>query len=382
MALPMGHDFSTILPSELLQQCFSGFNFRELLPILGVCSRWRALALNHPTYWANIRLTRDYPGAVCLFLLRVSRTRARPFRVAVSLWPPSAAFVADVLPVIARNLARITLLSLAVNISHGPEVLASISAPAPLLQALTLHFYNPSSECAILLRDDMFAGTAPLLRQLVIWDVSLPRDPIPVLSSIHTLEVGDGALAVGTCLQDLFVHFPYVRRVDFCARHTTFDVAYWDAKKWETLEHVTPTAAMFDDPILPLSLVKHMVFYIPISPQLRIMLEPLNGALQLDLESSPGPEILFHIRERASPWRARTFVDDLRAWIDVNARPAGAPHELPFTRIVNLSIPECFWQLACGIFPTMPSVKELSLLLDEPDPLSPSSLIPAPRCLP
>ncbi|KZV80292.1 hypothetical protein EXIGLDRAFT_733276 [Exidia glandulosa HHB12029] len=140
---------------------------------------------------------------------------------------------------------------------------------------------------------------------------------------------------------------------------------------------------MLTDSTLPLYVVKQMVGYFITPAEYSAMLGHLTGPLDLAFEASPDMEhVVMHLRERTAPYRERTLCEAVCSWYEQRIAVAGPPHELPFVRLVTLTIPACFWQLAFGIFPSMPSVKQLSLVLDEPDPLTCPSFIPAPRRLP
>ncbi|KZV80291.1 hypothetical protein EXIGLDRAFT_845679 [Exidia glandulosa HHB12029] len=387
-----GHDLSTVLPPEILRHFLQGFSFYGLLPILQVSSHWRAMALDHPNYWAHIRLHNDSSGAIQLFLIRILRTYCRPFKVYVSLSRSSPAFGTEVLPTIASNMERILSLYLAVNVSNSSDLFDlfnSLCHPAPLITALRLNLYTSSSphwqsspEYPSSLPVGLFAGVAPLLRSLSLTDVTVPSDLVPALTGVYTLTVGHGALIADGNFQDFLPQFPNLRRLHFVCPAESFDPVYRDNTRWATLEYVHASPSMLADPTLPLHVVKQILGYGVTPEEYSALLEHLRGPLDLAFEAVPEMHyVLMHMRERTSPFHERTICEGIRQWSDEYIASNGHPRPLPFTRIVTLTIPECLWQLACGIFPSMPSVKQLSLVLDEPDPLSPS-FIPAPRCLP
>ncbi|KAI0056699.1 hypothetical protein BV25DRAFT_1831896 [Artomyces pyxidatus] len=79
------------LPNELLRSIFllTGRDLPSTLALTGVCSRWRAVALDAPRLWTTIRWDACAPAQRARVALQLSRAGCMPLRIRLS-FPPRA----------------------------------------------------------------------------------------------------------------------------------------------------------------------------------------------------------------------------------------------------------------------------------------------------
>ncbi|EJD47212.1 hypothetical protein AURDEDRAFT_113491, partial [Auricularia subglabra TFB-10046 SS5] len=150
-----------------------------LLAAMPVNRYWRQCAINHRLYWYDLELTEHCPDSVLqsvpLFLLRLSRTHARPVRVRVEHDEPGAAVIAEV----SQHLSHITFLYLHILQNYASQAVEALRTQgAPVLTAfyLAVSSQAPDSD-PITVPSDIFASTAPVLEHVDLTDIELTRIP-------------------------------------------------------------------------------------------------------------------------------------------------------------------------------------------------------------
>lgn len=178
---------SSVFPEFLLADVLDYLDLHNLLLAAMPTNRyWRKSALNHRRYWSRIELLDHYhhpsnslsPSmkSVALFILRLSRTDARPITVCVNHADLGAVLVDE----LARNLAHITELHIDTSPKWARQVVEVFRAyPAPLLTDFSLASWSrtPDDTDPVTMPADMFAATAPSMDRVNITKIELAHRP-------------------------------------------------------------------------------------------------------------------------------------------------------------------------------------------------------------
>ncbi|EJD50825.1 hypothetical protein AURDEDRAFT_182186 [Auricularia subglabra TFB-10046 SS5] len=189
------------LPDDILHSFFNYLSFYDLLRLLAVNTRCRAVGMEHPYYWKSLYLdAKSLPesaleGAKDLFLRRLTHSGDRHVLVSLKMLDPL-----DLLDEVITHMSHISWLHLTgIDPSIAQYVLFQLDqSAAPVLHELTLRFDGKfkrglatRSPC---LGTRLFRSSAPSLRRLELCNVSLPAE-IPTalcaLTSFTNVTRGD-----------------------------------------------------------------------------------------------------------------------------------------------------------------------------------------------
>ncbi|EJD49369.1 hypothetical protein AURDEDRAFT_161464 [Auricularia subglabra TFB-10046 SS5] len=387
-----------------------------LLAVMPVNRYWRGQTIEHPTYWRSIRLVGsegyiEYHGlqtylnnsqkhheSVDLFLLRLSRTYARPISISLLYVDPL------IFGLLLPHMGHIRSLALHPFISHQDAVLRALrSRPAPLLESMELGFRYPHSEMemgsATLLPCDMFSCHAPALKNVRLTDISLPTSELPpCFSNIRSLAVWAMHRNTQYSLPNVFQHCKQLRSLEICGFVALDDPEFRRAETWSSLARLSlrdlsPPNAWDILRILPLAEVPLISIYsgrndvgvIALAATLGTRLSaafPLlissgdtdSNWCMLDLEPFGDTTPRRRIVESPLP-RTRPAIP----W----SSPISAFENADFTRrIVELTLWLTNWELLVGqrYLTAFPSLQRLGLLLYEDPQWSPLSVPPTLSC--
>ena len=177
------------IPTELLSIIFSylqsgvGTN-SDLIVASHVCKHWRAVAIGDPCLWSSFAA--HHPDGVEEFLMR-----SEPTLLSISQTRFATATTAKLLNTAAH---RIRSLHIAMpRPSAITVVLLSLTAPAPNLEELDIKNTSGANDgdepdnSAVRLQQPIFSGHVPLLRSLVLHDVSFVVRPSSALVHLDLL---------------------------------------------------------------------------------------------------------------------------------------------------------------------------------------------------
>ncbi|EJD49405.1 hypothetical protein AURDEDRAFT_161503 [Auricularia subglabra TFB-10046 SS5] len=211
----------------------------HLLSAMPVSTYWRAQTIDHRTYWRSIALREPGPRGIerqrhelstDLFLLRLSRTHARPIELSVYWDNPHV-----VLAAIAPHLSHIRRLSFYTNSEHWDAVFSVLRATAaPLMESLTLACVFGQSASVALPRD-IFSEHAPALREVALSNIQLTSaDALPPFFDNIALLRFEGT-ARQFSLPNLFPHCPRLKQLDLFGNITPGDPALLLPETWSAL---------------------------------------------------------------------------------------------------------------------------------------------------
>ncbi|EJD38568.1 hypothetical protein AURDEDRAFT_187682 [Auricularia subglabra TFB-10046 SS5] len=329
---PGRSDCTESVPTELLLSVLRDFSFEELVPLLTVSKRWRTVALDSYPYWSFIQLKTLKPGAVSLFLTRISRTCERPVALSVNLKledPGSSALQAKVLSALRDHLNQVTWLLVYLLGSDAPALWHALDVPALQLRYLALRVdLLPASERLPVAPASLFAAEAPLLRSVTLVDIYLPRHPVPAFAKVTTFGTLYGAVRV---VPDLFHHFPALEIVDFpngaSFEHPAFHTGRSYRKVKDCIWRSGRGVHHFPLPIAPTRHVDLVTIYNPRPEEIGAVLEHLSAPLALRYTPGieyPDDEFELFVTEHDGPsTRCRVIVDETPFW-STSQRPDAA----------------------------------------------------------
>ncbi|KZV86688.1 hypothetical protein EXIGLDRAFT_724515 [Exidia glandulosa HHB12029] len=361
-----GRDTTAMLPPELVLRFFRGWTFEELQSALAVSTRWRAIALNHPSYWRSIRFRAQSDNAVRLSLLRIERTYGRSFSLTCFR---SHGSLAQLLAAVTKHLNHIVGLIMFVDDAQHDAVFDVLRQPAPKLESLHLEFRPIAPDLEVpIVPSDLFSQHAPVLRKVRLYGVRLV-EPLAVFALVS--EVFVHAHLQVDFVPCAFTHFPSVKRLRFSqctnlSQSQHAPLSFWTALDMITLSGGPPeilSSAICD---LPLCAV-HTVVLQPGLSHIDIVSSHLHGALDLsfvsDHQFNDVGTFVLDFRERSTR-RSRQFAEHWRH-LDLTI-PLSTPHGLIALniadRLVSLSISADILPGACVLLPPLPNVVEVAFL--------------------
>lgn len=362
---------------ELLAIVFAHLDLPELLPLRRVCSTWDAAARDTPAYWRDVSLELEEltQGLLEFFLLRLCGDARPGVRATFEALTIEPAIAQRVIPGIASVLHRLSLLRLGLLPEYAPPLLAALLyAPAPLLQTLDLCFDTEDGEHAQLIElpRDVFAGVAPRLTRLVLFDVLLPPNAPPVLAHVQYAELYLDLSAYGDAeyarvVERIFGHLPALRELQLSLGERAWDPAVFlgSAVRARAAQLHTLGVTGWE---------RDLVRWLPTAHVRRLSIVDTVGSLAFELSAEladappfgPGKPLGLAFVGRT----ARLVTDDgyelhlqdapldypswLRAWMGL---PGLAD------RIVSLGIPCEMWLNLCDCGVALPALDRLTLLL-------------------
>ncbi|EJD52348.1 hypothetical protein AURDEDRAFT_149144 [Auricularia subglabra TFB-10046 SS5] len=196
-------DRTARLPVELLWAVMDSMSLAEILNAAHVCRRWRAAAFEHNTFRTDIRLYQSTPLAVELFVAQLERSRTSPITFDIRIPTSGELWNRLVMPALFRCIARITHLTIWIDVSLATLPFTALLAPAPLLETFTLHLsralmhHNSRSNPrqywweigASTIPIDIFRQTAPRLHTFRGKGVRFPNEEVPAFSRVYNVEL-------------------------------------------------------------------------------------------------------------------------------------------------------------------------------------------------
>ncbi|EJD36905.1 hypothetical protein AURDEDRAFT_174072 [Auricularia subglabra TFB-10046 SS5] len=192
------------LPAEVVRLILDGIDTLRLSDVVSashVSHTWRVAARSHPLYARDISLRPRKPlshGAVLFFLDRLAALPGGNLELTIRVAhgmprnvceDPTAKhnFRTLVIPALKQSLPRLVTLTIVCDEDLIPDTIAALcTGAAPRLREFTFCAsgdYEPS-----VLPQDLFAGHAPLLRELQMDAFQFPAaHPVPALASVRIL---------------------------------------------------------------------------------------------------------------------------------------------------------------------------------------------------
>ncbi|KZV90335.1 hypothetical protein EXIGLDRAFT_720487 [Exidia glandulosa HHB12029] len=366
-----------MLTDDVVNRVLDLFAFEDLRPVLAVCKQWRHLALQHPSYWADISLRGTSPGAVELFKVLLARSGTRRIRLTIIIPEPWELFSDIILPAFATHLSHVGTLELKLPASHMTASLNALRRPAPIITRLLLHAFIDSADLSLnatmpppypILPVDVFCNNAPSLRHLTAANVTLPPVVVPALSAVTEFMTAFFEQVDEMPLPNVFLYFPQLHTLAIGGSAILYDPAYWDRRNWDNLcclllntFYECNQYILTCLPVDKLPLI-HAAYCENDQPDL--LIRHLDGPLSVtfaDRERDNPTLFLINMTAQRNGM-TRTFTE---LWPDWSDRP---PHNLfervdISQRIVSLTIPDTIWSRVANLHLSLPGVIELRLHL-------------------
>ncbi|KAH7101089.1 hypothetical protein BKA62DRAFT_619216, partial [Auriculariales sp. MPI-PUGE-AT-0066] len=200
---------AALLPPELLAGFLRNLEISDLLKASHTCASWRAIARGCPVFWRDIRLAASSPSATEFFLARLNQTDFAGILVKIDERNMTESEVMGhiVLPALAAQMFRVEEVAWYGLPSEGPSIYQILQQPARCLKSLIL---DCSQREVLTLPEDLFAGQAPLLREIELHSVMLPSSPVLVLENCTVVHLQRNHSPAHRVPVDL-LHFPQVQ---------------------------------------------------------------------------------------------------------------------------------------------------------------------------
>lgn len=376
-------DHTAALPDELLSRFFDEWLFDDLRSVMGVSSRWRLVAMDHPVYWRFVHLVSANPRAVAIFCQRLQYTHSRPLSLSIDVRIPSEDMLAAILPIVAARVSCLETLTVQIHHSHADAILCALRARAPLLRDFFFYAYPESTLTRLSLPIDIFHSHAPALRNVTLHNVHLPDCAVPAFDHVEFVSFGYGTpLCEPTMIPNLFDLFPNITGIAIRGA-PLFDALSRDVEAWRRLADFWfhgPCAALY--PVidrLPLASIRRVHMHFVEDWMSDLVLEHLSGPLELivgDLtRNTPGTFGLCLVA--SNDQRVRSFTERASGWDDAYRFSHTWLHDARvFSRMALISISNTIWQLfSRALQYPLPSLRELRLLIEPEDKSIPAACI-------
>ncbi|KZV94590.1 hypothetical protein EXIGLDRAFT_736616 [Exidia glandulosa HHB12029] len=389
-------DYDDRLPDELLTSILDYASLLEISYASAVSRRWRAVALDHPTYWQSICIDSLSPRASAFFNTRLERARSRPIEVFVRFMAtyfedknhelPDSLFQG-----IRRHIFHMKSLHLRMAFKYAEKMVEALSQPAPILESLGIDFYQPVGPSPFLRHEHvvlpagLFANHAPKLTSLELRNAITSSQASSCFARVDYLALSfrfDPSDSEDSVPPD-FAHFPSLKRLALAGH---IPLAYLEKAPWRSLDQLIIERFAAYSPhwtlwrTWPLVDISYIGTDFVNDEVITILGQHLQGRLDLHLGVQPGVCFFARFRSRLDGRRrmvrefTRTAVaarDSYKGW-DGKKPP---PHDLfsrPLIvdRIVHLTMPATLWIRLTGYFAVLPALEELVIPLHNAGELS------------
>ncbi|KZV96242.1 hypothetical protein EXIGLDRAFT_733603 [Exidia glandulosa HHB12029] len=161
--------------------------FPCLLRAAHVCRSWRSIALDHPTYWRDIRLHSASPSALDCFSARITSRQQGPLVLDIKLSGLSGSergqVLQNVFPAMRASIHRWRSVSIHLHQTLSFPLFSHLHEPAPCLEILALSIELLSSAVDTL--PCLFQGECPQHHTLKFYNLLLPSDLTPMLYHVE-----------------------------------------------------------------------------------------------------------------------------------------------------------------------------------------------------
>lgn len=171
------------LTVELITRSLDHLSLGQLVRISHVCSRWRALALDHPIYWKKIIVDSVSQPALDLALHRINSSGSRTIDFTIDYREQHDQVPKRIIPLLRIALPRTRELHVKVESLYRFEVEEALCWVAPQMEYFQLLYASgPDPELPLTLPfgkgKNLFSGSAEHLRSVVLHNIILPPQPI------------------------------------------------------------------------------------------------------------------------------------------------------------------------------------------------------------
>ena len=192
----IGQTIVARVPDEVLSIVFSRFTLGDVVPFMRVCTRWRAVVLEHHAYSSTLHLPADAPLTRLEFVLRqvthaAERVNGRYFNIDVNLVACSAHDATRLVRALSGCVSRTVTMKVVANVEAFPMAEEQLMRKAPLLTELEFGVARVGGRAVDV--DVAWRGPgrlqAPNLHSLTLIGLLIPPYPGTVLPSIRHLRV-------------------------------------------------------------------------------------------------------------------------------------------------------------------------------------------------
>ncbi|EJD45464.1 hypothetical protein AURDEDRAFT_124575 [Auricularia subglabra TFB-10046 SS5] len=182
------------LVDDVLIHIFSYLSFEDRVAVSHANAHLRSVVINVSSFWTSVDIRSG--SAASLHRLSTLLERSGSQVADVSLEAPCLTKTTfdDLLASVVVDLHRVRSLTLQLSVRHRSTLLSALITPAPVLESVTVSFYDSPSDdpwelIAGELPTTLFALCAPALRHAMFDAVSLPPEGVPALSHVRDLTL-------------------------------------------------------------------------------------------------------------------------------------------------------------------------------------------------
>ncbi|EJD36334.1 hypothetical protein AURDEDRAFT_174591 [Auricularia subglabra TFB-10046 SS5] len=370
-------DRTRTLPDKLWSDTFEFLKLEELCAASQVCSYWRCIAFDHPSFWGTISICSLSVSELGWASRRVIAGRTRPVHLTVTLTDTSTLVETTTLPMIGDVLHRARVLEVIIPSPYFQRLCDILLNSAPVLEWLRLDMsIGWDDQKDLCLPTDLLSGQPHALREVQLECVTLPSTPIPAFVRAESVILSGADGAWHYLSPALFSFFPEVRRLSVFgsglqvpetisadlhagfARLDILDVAYYDSENLKVFQYF-PTTASIPQIILSHSdreTVKAAISQLP------------EQLMMIFLRSRHSKDEIRIMYASQDVQHMRSFVE-LRDYFEsgeLNAANVMLADAAFARRIATLRISTSLWSLACPFFPPDNNyVEDLIVLVDD-----------------
>ncbi|EJD49323.1 hypothetical protein AURDEDRAFT_161420 [Auricularia subglabra TFB-10046 SS5] len=362
------------LPPELISRILDYLELHDLFAPLATSRTWRRVALDHPTYWRDVRFTSTSDNSINLFLSRLTHARQRKISVEVNAIRPCRRISDDVLPAIGARLSHIRALWTAVHHEQAFDLSAALCRPAQALETLQIFIVTPGRVPLAILPADMFSGDAPKLTFLGLRDVGLSDSAYQAFSSVTRTDFGFTRAKSFYVVPQLFAVFPRMRRLglhsgDLDVPEDLVFPAEMPAGVEAVVCMMNSRSLEFMTGVIPYHAIPSARVGDTADDTVDFLLRQLPGEVTMDVtDLRHVRRELFDITVTSTETKfARTFAQSARHYLMGVHPPIAFLRDFDFAeRLVALTIPDVLWGFIAHHLLPLPNLKELSLGLESP----------------
>ncbi|EJD36372.1 hypothetical protein AURDEDRAFT_174569 [Auricularia subglabra TFB-10046 SS5] len=231
------------IPVELMTAIFSFLCLMDLVRASWICRHWRRLALNHPSFWSNIRIDAVTPSALFWARRRLTCTSGRPFRLEVDYRARDKHVERELLDLVCIALDNVRELYITLDSFYAISVYETLLNIAKSLEVFGLQFIlGPGGEPFELehlpLRSGIFGRCPARLRTVSLENVILTHiTPIPAFCTVTSVAIAFEESVRYQFPEYLFEYFPAMTWLSLSSGSTNFssDLAPKALSRFSTL---------------------------------------------------------------------------------------------------------------------------------------------------
>ncbi|KAH7101580.1 hypothetical protein BKA62DRAFT_703394 [Auriculariales sp. MPI-PUGE-AT-0066] len=185
-------------PQELLSTVLGQFPVAEMVGFMTVCTRWRAIIIDHPEYWQRHVLESSALTHITGFVTRINRAHGRPIEATILLpREQNSATYINLIKTLQPHFSQLTILRIYFNFNIIRQYIPALFN-APALRLVELELVNTPIKTTdqtlhgprvhVVLGDSWFGNNTPNLTKLRLTNIGLGGTPIGWLGNVSTFS--------------------------------------------------------------------------------------------------------------------------------------------------------------------------------------------------